>query len=96
MFAWLDSRVNPLLRRRRWLPQKWQDLVFFIGEIVFLVGLLPSVIADNPPSPWTSFPTAFMLFCFMVVHASFKLWFTFSLTWITAALWVILGIQAVV
>jgi hypothetical protein len=69
--------------------------VFFIGEIVFLVGLVPSVVNDRPPDPLTSFPTAFMLFTFMVVHASFKLWFTFSLTWITAVLWVILGIQGI-
>lgn len=93
MFDWLDLHVNRRLQQYRYLPQKWQDLVFFVGEVVFLVGLVPSIINDNPPDPWTSFPTAFMLFTFMLVHASFKLWFTFSLTWITAMLWVVLGIQ---
>jgi hypothetical protein len=72
----------------------WQDWVFAVGEVVFLVGLIPTVIAADKPSVWTSFPTAIMLFAFMVVQYSYKNWITFTLTFITASLWVTLGIQA--
>lgn len=76
------------------MPRKWQDAIFASGEVVFLLGLLPSVLGSNKPSPITSFVTAFMLYLFLLVHASYKLWWAFTLCSITASLWVALGIQA--
>lgn len=72
---------------------KWQDKVFSMGEIVFLTGLIPSLLSDHKPAALTSFATAIMLYGFMTVHASYKLWVTFTLTFITATIWLALGIQ---
>lgn len=74
---------------------KWQDAVFSTGEIVFLVGLLPSIFSDSKPAGATSLVTALMLYSFMAVHASFKLWVAFCLTFVTASLWLTLFIQVV-
>lgn len=74
----------------RW---KWQDATFALGEIVFMISLLPSVLENTPPSPWTSFPTSFMLCCFLAVHVSFRLWVTACLTLVTIGLWVALGVE---
>lgn len=71
----------------------WQDWVFAVGEVVFLVGLVPTVLADEKPSIWTSFPTALMLYAFMVVQYSYRNWVTFTLGAVTATLWLILGFQ---
>jgi hypothetical protein len=72
---------------------KWQDKVFSVGEIVFLTGLVPSLLSSHKPAALTSFATAVMLYAFMTVHASYKLWVTFTLTFITASIWAALGFQ---
>jgi hypothetical protein len=72
---------------------KWQDKVFSVGEIVFLTGLVPSLLSSHKPAALTSFATAIMLYAFMTVHASYKLWVTFTLTFITASIWAALGVQ---
>lgn len=72
---------------------KWQDKVFSIGEIVFLTGLIPSLLSDHKPAATTSLATAVMLYAFLFVHASYGLWVTFTLTAVTATIWLALGIQ---
>lgn len=72
---------------------KWQDKVFSVGEIIFLTGLVPSLLSGHKPAATTSFATAIMLYAFMTVHASYKLWVTLTLTFITATIWLALGIQ---
>lgn len=72
----------------------WQDWVFAIGEVVFLVGLVPTVLQDAKPSIWTSLPTAVMLYAFMAVQISYKNWLTVGLGFITATLWLIIGVQS--
>lgn len=72
---------------------KWQDKVFSVGEIVFLTGLVPSLLSSHKPAATTSFATAIMLYLFMAVHYSYKLWVTFTLTFVTASIWAALGFQ---
>jgi hypothetical protein len=72
---------------------KWQDKVFSVGEIVFLIGLIPSLLSDHKPAALTSFMTAAMLYSFLLVYASYKLWVTFVLGALTATIWLALGIQ---
>lgn len=74
---------------------KWQDRVFSLGEIVFLISLFPSVLSDHKPAALTSVSTAVMLYLFMVVHASYKLWAAFVLTFITATVWMVLFFQVI-
>ena len=82
--------MNPLAHFEK---MKWQDKVFSVGEIVFLTGLIPSLLSDQKPAAATSLATAFMLYAFLFVHASYGLWVTFTLTAVTATIWLALGIQ---
>lgn len=82
--------MNPLAHYK---DMKWQDKVFSVGEVVFLTGLIPSLLSDQKPAATTSIATAIMLYAFMTVHYSYKLWVTFSLTFVTATIWLALGVQ---
>lgn len=75
---------------------KWQDKVFATGEVVFLISLFPTLFSANKPAAATAFATAFMLYCFLFVHASYGLWVTFALAAITASIWFAIGVQAVI
>ena len=72
---------------------KWQDAVFALGEIVFMIGLIPSLISEDKPSAITSVMTGVMLCGFLTVHASYKLWIAFTLCAVTAGLWFVLAGQ---
>lgn len=85
--AWWQKAV---LKIRRW---QWQDVILTVGEIVFLTSLLPSVLSDQKPAAATSFATAVMLFLFLAVHVSKGWWGAFTLTLVTASLWLTMGIQ---
>lgn len=74
---------------------KWQDVVFSIGEVVFMVGLVPSVLGPDKPAAITSLSTAAMLLAYLAVHRSFKLWGAFVLTLITVTMWSILAGQVI-
>lgn len=80
---------------KRFLPRKWQDAVFAMGEIVFMVSLIPSVLAHRAPAPVTCGATAAFLMTFLAVHISYRLWFTFCLTCVTITLWWILFLQSI-
>lgn len=80
---------------RHFKKMKWQDAIFAAGEVVFLVGLFPSLLSAEKPAAATSFSTAFMLYLFLFVHASYKLWVTFTFASITATIWLALGAQQV-
>ena len=82
--------MNPLAHYK---DMKWQDKVFSVGEIVFLTGLIPSLLTDQKPAATTSIATAIMLYAFLFVHASYGLWVTFTLTAFTATVWLALGVQ---
>lgn len=85
--------MNPL---SRFNDMKWQDKVFSLGEVVFLTGLIPSLLSDHKPAALTSFATAIMLYAFLFVHASYGLWVAFVLTALTATIWLALGVQVTV
>jgi hypothetical protein len=72
---------------------KWQDAIFATGEVVFMVGLLPSVFSDHKPAPITSLTTAVMLMAFLCVHFSYRLWMAFTLCIGTIFLWLVLFVQ---
>jgi len=53
----------------------WQDTVISIGQVIFLLALLPSIFSKNKPAWGTSFLTALILSIF-----AFTFW-TLSLKW---------------
>ena len=74
------------------LGRPWQDIIFAIGEIVFLISLGPLLFDENTHVPlFTGLATALMLYTFAVAHVSYKNWVTVILTVFTATLWVLIG-----
>lgn len=71
----------------------WQDVVLTVGSLVFMVALLPSLLSEHKPAPWTSFTTATTLYVFAAVDATLGLTFTAATTALTATLWIALLIQ---
>lgn len=78
-------------RERRFFGRPWQDLIFAVGEIVFLVSLIPLLFRDSNVPLATGLATGFMLYTFMLAHVSYRNWITVSLTLVTATLWVLIG-----
>lgn len=76
-----------------WVRVKWQDAVFAIGEIVFTIGLLPSVFSAHKPAPLTSLVTAVMLTAFLAVYVSYRLWLAFIFSLGAIGLWFTLFFQ---
>lgn len=69
----------------------WQDWLFSIGEVVFLLTLIPLWIANTDVPLFTGLGTGLMLYAFMVAHVSYQNWITVFLSFITATLWVLIG-----
>ncbi len=65
----------------------WQDLVLMIGNILFLIALLPSIFSTEKPSKWTSLLTAVTLSVFSVTYFTLGLTFATVTVSATAIAW---------
>jgi hypothetical protein len=74
------------------LGRPWQDLTFAVGEVVFLVALVPLLFSNARVPSYTGLSTAAMLYLFAVAQFSYRNWITLSLCWVTATLWLLLGL----
>ncbi len=71
----------------------WQDYVISIGNIIFVISLIPSVLSKNKPALMTSLLSAVTLFLFVFTFLTLKLWFSAIAQAGSATLWSILAIQ---
>lgn len=79
-------------RTYKFFGRPWQDLLFAIGEVVFLASLVPLWFKENANVPlFTGAATALMLYAFMVAHISYRNWITVTLSFVTATLWLLIG-----
>lgn len=72
---------------------KWQDAIFAIGEVFFIIGLLPSVLTGDKPAALTSLITSIVLMTFLAVYASYRLWLSFIFSLGAIGLWFTLFFQ---
>jgi NhaP-type Na+/H+ or K+/H+ antiporter len=72
---------------------EWQDAVFGLGGIVFLLALLPSVLQQQSPALSTSVSTAIMLVCFAAAYGSLGYYFSGVVAVLTAGVWLVLARQ---
>jgi hypothetical protein len=70
----------------------WQDLVFALGEIVFLVALVPLLFTDTRIPLYTGLSTGIMLYLFGLCQLSYRNWITLTLGLTTATIWILLGL----
>lgn len=80
-------------KTRRFFGRPWQDLVFSVAEVVFLIALVPMLF--NSAVHVTFFAgltTGLMLYCLAFTQSSYGNWITVSLSVVTATVWVLLGL----
>jgi hypothetical protein len=72
---------------------QWQDFVFTLGSLFFIVGLIPAIRSADKPPVKTSIITGFWLAVFAVVYTTLDLYLSASITAVTSACWWTLAIQ---
>ncbi len=71
----------------------WQDWVFSLGQIIFLIALIPTLKGKSKPEISTSVVTSIILAVFALTYFSLGLWFS-SLSSIAMTIaWATLAIQ---
>lgn len=73
----------------------WQDLVFTLGSLFFIVALVHSVRSEDKPPVGTSVITGFWLGVFSAVYATLGLPLAATTSAISAVLWGVLAVQKI-
>lgn len=71
----------------------WQDIVLSIGQVIFIISLLPSILSKDKPAFVTSLVTAIVLFIFALIDLTISLYATSLTVAATAVGWTILAYQ---
>jgi hypothetical protein len=71
----------------------WQDFVFSLGSIIFVIALFPSVKSKDKPALSTSLTTGSVLAIFALTYLTLQLWFSSFTTLLTSLEWFLLGVQ---
>ena len=72
----------------------WQDIVLTIGQIIFIIALIPAIKNKQKPPFLTNILNALVLFCFAIVYITLSLWYAAITTCIVAILWLVLSVQS--
>ena len=71
----------------------WQDLVYGIGNVLFVIALIPSLKSDDKPNIKTSIMNSVVLVSFIIAGISLELYFTALVTTLLTISWAYLGYQ---
>lgn len=72
----------------------WQDYVFALGQLIFVVALLPALASDTQKPPRaTCWMTGVTLVVFALCFGTLGLWWAFSTTFTAAVMWLALALQ---
>lgn len=72
---------------------KWQDAIFTVGSIIFIVSLLPALLAPVAMPLLTSIPTAIVLTAYSATMVSLKLKYSAIATGLSAVCWWLLALK---
>jgi len=67
-----------------------QDYIIGIGNVIFGIALIPSLLSDKKPSKWTSISTSSVLFVFCGTFISLDMGWSAIMSYINASFWAIL------
>jgi len=73
----------------------WQDWIFTIGSLIFVLALIPAIKAKEKPPVKTSLSTGLVLLAFVCCYISLELWLSVISGSLTATCWFILFIQKI-
>ncbi len=71
----------------------WQDIVFFVGQWVFIIALIPTLRAKEKPQISTSLVTSATLFVFAVTYFTLGLWLSAIVAALISIAWLTLAVQ---
>ena len=71
----------------------WQEWIFLIGQMIFNISLLPSILGKDKPALLTSTITAAVLFIYVIIYGTLSLWVTAISMGTTGVFWAILAYQ---
>lgn len=72
----------------------WQDLIFAVGAVAFMISMLGSIVSKTQKPPrWSCLITAFFLWLFIIVYASLGLWVSVVTGLLSSIGWTILVFQ---
>ena len=71
----------------------WQDLVLTIGQIAFIIALIPSITSNHKPALKTSLINGIVLILFALTYISLSLSLAAIGTFITGIMWLTLANQ---
>lgn len=72
---------------------QWQDLVFSIGNWMFSVALIPTILGKEKPALSTSTVNSVVLFIFGFAFTTLSLWLSAASISLNGILWAILAFQ---
>lgn len=75
------------------LTQRAADALTAVSNVIFAVALLPTVLADAPPTALTSASTLVALGMLQIVLLHFRLWWGCVWNLVCASMWAILLVQ---
>lgn len=73
----------------------WQDTIFSIGNLIFIIALFPSIFSKNKPALLTCLLTGITLIAFAITFYTLELWFTVITVSCASTLWLILAAQVI-
>jgi hypothetical protein len=71
----------------------WQDLVLTVGQVIFVIALVPTVVGKDKPALQTSVLTSMVSFSFMAVYVSLSVPFASMTAALNGSMWFVLAVQ---
>lgn len=72
---------------------KWQEIILTLGQIIFIIALLPSVFSEDKPEIWTSILTGLVAFSIAITYITLSLPIAAISAGLNTVFWTILAIQ---
>lgn len=72
---------------------QWQETVLAVGQIVFIIALLPSVFTKDKPEIWTSIITGSVALSIAVTYFTMRIPFAAVCAFLNFVFWSVLALQ---
>lgn len=71
----------------------WQSIVLALGQILFIVALLPSILTKDKPEIWTSVLTGTVALSIAVTYLTLHIELASAMAFLNFVAWGVLAIQ---
>lgn len=71
----------------------WQEIVLALGQILFLIALIPSIVTKDKPEIWTSVMTGAVALSISITYLTLHIKLAAVMAFLNFVAWGILAIQ---